>query len=575
MLGSNLGAQQSLVGKLSDGQLAQELQTPSGVAPSYLIMSEIQKRQSMRADSGPPQPPKPSVKQQMLAQVQQQAPAPGPVMNNGPSMPPSQMPVTQRGPQPPMMAPVNPALPPFNSAPGPHPLPGYAQGGLIQHFDGGGSVPNPYSGIPDAYMPLIASGKYSPQDIDNMIRGAAGEAGNQPAVGQVGVTAVALNRAKLTGAPLTTILQAPWQFDGINNGSMSMDPNSTTYQNVAKNILPAFMGNDPTHGATAFFNPAIANPGSFPFDPSKGQRIGQHVFAKIAPNASWTMANTQGVPGSPQYQQAQSMVLPDPTQAAQNAEAIMQQAMAKAPPVQSFGQNLASAQGMVDDPSGAYGNLTNTLQKQIAYQGQMGKWNALMQAGAAMMQAKGSNMFGGLGAGLQAGGDSYQQAQANQRALQLALANAQVGQAQEHSRYQQGNIQNAAELGKLQLQAQSPYLQMGDTGAKVYGQVQGEDIGAQTARQQHADMMQIYSGRMAQSGQNADTRALAGLNDAYIKSSTAIDAKTPAGMARTAAIQQQLAALGAGAGVPQAPQGAVNGNGGVPVNSADPLGLRK
>ena len=582
MMGSSLGQQQALVGRLSDAQLTQELQSPSGVAPAYLLMSEIQKRQSMRADAGPVTAPKPNIRQQMLAQTQaQQQPAQaGPVLSTGVNSPPSQMPVTQRGPQVPLTAPLNPNLAPFSSAPGPHPLPGYAMGGLVQHFDNGGGVQpvnsgNPYAGIPDAYMPLIASGRMSAADVDNLIRTTAGEAANQSPTGQQAVAAVALNRSRMTGAPVSTIVQAPMQFDGYNSGSLAIDPNSSTYQKVATNILPAVMsGKDPTNGATSFFNPDIANPGSFPFDPSKGQRIGQHVFAQTNPNGSWT-AQGNGVPGTVQYQQAQSLALPDPSQAAQNAGAIMQQYMSKAPPVQGLDQNIANVQGQVSDPSGAYGNLTKTLQNQIAYQGQMGKWNALMQAGAAMMQAKGSNMLSGLGAGLEAGGASYQQAQANQRALQLALANAQVGQAQEHSRYQQGNVQNAMELGKLQSQQQAPYLQTGDTAAKVYGQVEGEDIGAQTARQQHADMMQIYSGRMAQSGQNADTRSLAGLNDAYTKSASALDAKTPAGMARTAAIAQQIAAISSGAGVPQGAQtGAVNGGGGVPVNSADPFGIR-
>ena len=67
MMGSSLGQQQALVGRLSDAQLTQELQSPSGVAPAYLLMSEIQKRQSMRADAGPVTAPKPNIRPTTVA----------------------------------------------------------------------------------------------------------------------------------------------------------------------------------------------------------------------------------------------------------------------------------------------------------------------------------------------------------------------------------------------------------------------------------------------------------------------------------------------------------------------------
>lgn len=48
----NLAQQQALVGKLTDQQIQHELQAPSQVVPTYLIMAEAMKRQNMRTPMG-------------------------------------------------------------------------------------------------------------------------------------------------------------------------------------------------------------------------------------------------------------------------------------------------------------------------------------------------------------------------------------------------------------------------------------------------------------------------------------------------------------------------------------------
>ena len=74
MLMNNVAQQAGTISKLSDAQLSQELSNPTGIAPSYLVMSEIQKRQALRSGgSGAGSAgPAPTIKQQMMAK----APAP-------------------------------------------------------------------------------------------------------------------------------------------------------------------------------------------------------------------------------------------------------------------------------------------------------------------------------------------------------------------------------------------------------------------------------------------------------------------------------------------------------------------
>jgi hypothetical protein len=59
---------------LSDEQLAQEMRLPSGTTPQYLVMTEMQRRQKMRAEFSGSQPPKTTMAEEMSAEA---APPPG------------------------------------------------------------------------------------------------------------------------------------------------------------------------------------------------------------------------------------------------------------------------------------------------------------------------------------------------------------------------------------------------------------------------------------------------------------------------------------------------------------------
>jgi hypothetical protein len=59
---------------LSDEQLAQEMRLPSGTTPQYLVMTEMQRRQKMRAEFSGSQPPKTTMAEEMSAEA---VPPPG------------------------------------------------------------------------------------------------------------------------------------------------------------------------------------------------------------------------------------------------------------------------------------------------------------------------------------------------------------------------------------------------------------------------------------------------------------------------------------------------------------------
>lgn len=151
MLMNNVAQQAGTISKLSDSQLSQELANPTGLAPSYLVMSEIQKRQSLRQGAGGSQTgPQPTIKQQMMAK----APAPDQTEAAG-SMDGTATP-----------QPAGPQEVPMGQGAGPGGILGlaqmsrvpnsaikkpvgydqsqpsaYAMGGPVLRFDGGGDVP--------------------------------------------------------------------------------------------------------------------------------------------------------------------------------------------------------------------------------------------------------------------------------------------------------------------------------------------------------------------------------------------------------------------------------------------------
>lgn len=80
---------------LSDEQLAQEMRMPSGTAPQYLVMTEMQRRQKMRSEFSGQQPPQTTMADEMSGaapeQPQMGAPQGGPPQGGQEQMPPTAM----------------------------------------------------------------------------------------------------------------------------------------------------------------------------------------------------------------------------------------------------------------------------------------------------------------------------------------------------------------------------------------------------------------------------------------------------------------------------------------------------
>jgi hypothetical protein len=80
---------------LSDEQLAQEMRMPSGAAPQYLVMTEMQRRQKMRSEFSGQQPPQTTMADEMSGaapeQPQMGAPQGGPPQGGQEQMPPTAM----------------------------------------------------------------------------------------------------------------------------------------------------------------------------------------------------------------------------------------------------------------------------------------------------------------------------------------------------------------------------------------------------------------------------------------------------------------------------------------------------
>jgi hypothetical protein len=83
---------------MSENQLAQEMQSPSGVAPSYLVLSELERRQKMKQRYMENQQPQTTVSDDILMKAMQgmmpqemTQPMPQPMPEMMPEMMPQQM----------------------------------------------------------------------------------------------------------------------------------------------------------------------------------------------------------------------------------------------------------------------------------------------------------------------------------------------------------------------------------------------------------------------------------------------------------------------------------------------------
>lgn len=104
-----------------------------------------------------------------------------------------------------------------------------------------------------------------------------GEAADEPYTGKVAVGAVIVNRTRTHGFPNTVqgVIYQPWAFESVMNGQDDR-PLSRDAVNAAQ---AALNGEDPTHGATYFWNPAKVGANWVWSQPVITQ-IGNQVFAK-------------------------------------------------------------------------------------------------------------------------------------------------------------------------------------------------------------------------------------------------------------------------------------------------------
>lgn len=125
------------------------------------------------------------------------------------------------------------------------------------------------------------------------------EAGNQGPVGMLSVGSVIMNRLMSGSYPnkLHDVILQPGQFsawnkttgyaDGLQGQDMSFTPSDAAYS-IADQLLDTNY-NDPTGGATHFYNPAISNPAWGKTAGGNWKTIGDHVFGTPA-NKDTTMS---------------------------------------------------------------------------------------------------------------------------------------------------------------------------------------------------------------------------------------------------------------------------------------------
>lgn len=215
----------------------------------------------------------------------------------------------------------------------------------------------------DPHQPSPGAGM-TPQQRDMLARVMIGEARGEDDKGEQAVAAVAMNRAKQSGAPIDAVLGAPHQFEPWDNPHtrarlQALKPDDPQYQRAMTNIDAASQS-DPTGGADHFYSPtAQAALGRKPpaWDDGSGVDMGHHRFFKQGyslPGFTPT-ADQNATPAAATVSPASIMT--------QQAPAPMgNQGMANSPPQQSNGptpQQIQIAKELLGNPQ--------TYQQGIAY----------------------------------------------------------------------------------------------------------------------------------------------------------------------------------------------------------------
>ena len=149
---------------------------------------------------------------------------------------------------------------------------------------------------------------------DILARTLEAEAGNQGALGMMSVGSVIMNRLKnpAYGSDIHSVILQPGQFSVWNKTTghaggkqgrdmLSVKPSESAFS-VADQLLDQNY-NDPTGGATHFYNPSISNPSWGKTAGGKWKTIGDHVFGVPLNSESSTMSllnpNNQNTSNNP------------------------------------------------------------------------------------------------------------------------------------------------------------------------------------------------------------------------------------------------------------------------------------
>jgi len=145
-----------------------------------------------------------------------------------------------------------------------------------QQPDTGGEVPEEQNNEANIQKATNVPDGFSENDIQIMSNAVYGEARGEPYVGQVAVAAVIINRMNDSEFPNTAsgVIFEPRAFTAVADGQIYLTPDET----ARKAVLDAINGQDPSNGATYYYNPVTATSGWIFGRPTITQ-IGKHVFA--------------------------------------------------------------------------------------------------------------------------------------------------------------------------------------------------------------------------------------------------------------------------------------------------------
>ena len=149
---------------------------------------------------------------------------------------------------------------------------------------------------------------------DILARTLEAEAGNQGALGMMSVGSVIMNRLKnpAYGSDIHSVILQPGQFSvwnkatGHAGGSQGRDMSSVIPSETAFMVTDQLLDqnyNDPTGGATHFYNPSLANPSWGKTAGGEWKTIGDHLFGVPVNSESSTMSllnpNNQNTSSNP------------------------------------------------------------------------------------------------------------------------------------------------------------------------------------------------------------------------------------------------------------------------------------